>query len=77
MFLHFEKHLNMSTLIANKVHVRIITYVSLFPRNVYNNNYNNNYLFDILLTQLFVNLLTTEIFKPRLFCSNATSHKAD
>ena len=43
----------------------------------YNNNYNDNCLFDILLIQLFAILLTMEIFKPRLFCSHATSHKAD
>ena len=34
--------------------------------NLYNNNYNNNCLFNILLTQLFVILVTTEIFKPQL-----------
>ena len=39
--------------------------------NLYNNDYNNNCLFDILLTQLFAILLTTEIFK------HVTSHKAD
>ena len=36
-----------------------------------NNNYNKNCLFYILLTQLFVILITPEIFK------HATSHKAD
>ena len=49
--------------------VRSILYVTV--PNSYNNNYNNNCLFDILLTQLFAILLTTEIFEPR------TSHKAD
>ena len=45
--------------------------------NTDNNNYNKNCLFDILLKQLFAILLTTEIFKPRLFCAQATSHKTD
>ena len=45
--------------------------------NLYHNNYNNNCLFDILLSQLFAILLTMEIFKTRLFCSHATSHRAD
>ena len=34
-------------------------------------------LFVIPITQLFAIVLATEIFKPRLFCSHATSHKAD
>ena len=38
---------------------------------------NNNSQYDILLTQLFVILLTMEILKPLLFCSHATSHKTD
>ena len=45
--------------------------------NVYNINYNNNCLFHIFHTQLFAIMVTTEIFKPRLFSSHSTSHKAD
>ena len=79
----------MSSLIANKVKTNIRSFsfsllqtLFMCPTvydlyNVYNNNYNNNCLFNILLTQLFAILLTTVIFKPWLFCSHATSHKAD
>ena len=56
------------------VHTIYVSHCSNFY-NVY--NYNKNSLFDIFLTQLFAILLTTEIFKPRLFCSHTTSHKAD
>ena len=50
---------------------------TLFMCDTVSNLYNNNFLFHILLTQLFDILLTTEIFKPRLFCSHGTSHNID
>ena len=52
--------------------------------NVYKNNYNSNSLFDIILClqsvykQPLVSwIFTMATFKPQLFCSHTTLHKAD
>ena len=76
----------MSSLTVNKVKTNMwfsfslsllhTLFISPTVSNLYN-VYNNNYLFDILLTKLLAILLTIEIFKPQLFCSHATSRKAD
>ena len=34
-------------------------------------------LFVILITRTIIQIFTTAIFKPRLFCTHTTSHKAD
>ena len=86
MFLTFEKRLNMSSLIANKVkklcfgfnqlfivHTIYVCHCSQFIEriNVYNNN-NYSWLFLSHNYSLFAILLTTV-----LFTHNASSHKTD
>ena len=70
----------MCSLITNKVKINLrLVSIKLFIictilcATIYNLMYQTiMLLLAILLTQLFSALLTTQIFKPRLFCSHAT-----
>ena len=76
----FKNVSNMSSLIANKikidlhlVSIKLLTVRTILCATIYNFTTTTTiFLFVILFTQLFAILLTTVIFKPRLFSSHAT-----